>query len=132
VNNDVLDASAVLAAVQNEPGGEEVYDLLDRDPVTLAISSVNLCEAVTRLVRDGMAAGDAETALRAFRDYVVSFDHRQAVNAAALYGLTSKHGLSLGDRACLALALARGSAVAWTTDREWQRVDVGVQVRMLR
>ena len=126
-----LDASAILAQLQGEPGGSEVMDVVDGGAVDIVVSSVNLCEAITKLMRDGLSAREALEAVVGYREFVVGFDEGQAIRAAELSARTQSFGLSLGDRACLALAASRG-CVAWTTDRAWMSVDVGVRVRLLR
>ena len=127
----VLDASAVLAWLNGEPGGEQVLELLAGESPLVTISAVNLCEVITKLVRDGVSAVDAERAVEDLRDYVVVFDGDQATIAGELCRLTRQHGLALGDRACLALGLQRGATV-WTTDQVWKKLKLGVSVRVLR
>ena len=127
----VLDASAVLAALQKEPGAERVLEALKDFKGTLAISSVNFCEVCTRLVREKVSRSDLELSIEPFRSYVVAFDDLQAQKAAELYPQTSSSGLSLGDRACLALA-ASMHATVWTTDRTWKKLKIGVEVNLIR
>ena len=112
----VLDASAVLAWLNQESGGDLVLELLAGESPLVSISAVNLCEVITKLVRDGVRAEDAERAVRELRELVVAFDGDQAMIAGELFQVTRQQGLSLGDRACLALASQRGATV-WTTDR---------------
>ena len=129
----VLDSSAVLAAILKEPGGERVDALLDAlelgKRVRVAISSVNWCEILTRLYRDnrGMNARDLD-ALLAGTEFV-PFGRNEAELAAGY--ARAYPSLSLGDRACLALASTR-KATAWTTDKIWARQDVGVPLEILR
>jgi PIN domain nuclease of toxin-antitoxin system len=123
----VLDTSALLAFVTGERGGEAVADAIG-DAV---ISTVNLAEAVTKLVDRGAPLDRARQVL-AIADYeIVDFDRRQAEETGALIGKTRHRGLSLGDRACLALAQREG-VPALTADRRWVEVDVGVEVRLFR
>jgi len=123
----VLDTSALLAFVNGEPGGEAVAYVIG-DAV---ISAVNLAEAVTKLVDRGATLDVARDAL-AMADYeVADFDRAQAEAAGALIAITRPKGLSLGDRACLALA-QRERTVALTADRSWAELDVGVEVRLFR
>lgn len=123
----VLDASAILAMVNGEPGGSEIYDLLAR----CAVSAVNLSEIVGKLIDQGATAERALEIVAELTCRVVPFDRQAALAAGALRTTTASHGLSLGDRACLALAQAE-RAPALTTDRAWSRVDIGVEIRMLR
>ncbi|MDQ3262842.1 MAG: type II toxin-antitoxin system VapC family toxin [Myxococcota bacterium] len=122
----VLDASALLVVVQKERGGREVEALLSRS----AVSTVNLCEVL------GKADPDADrTELvkrwRAVGVVPVPFDVADAVRASELYALTAAAGLSLGDRACLALGWRLGLPV-WTADAAWARLALPVEVRLVR
>lgn len=123
----VLDASAVLAHIFDEPGGDESVAKF----VNGAISAVNVTEIVTRLVDAGWndVAIDAEQKTWAFA--VEPYDTALAVEAGALRRATRHRGLSLGDRACLALARRLG-VPAYTADRSWGDLDVGVDIRVVR
>lgn len=123
----VLDASAVLAAILEEPGHEAVLELRER----ALFSAVNLAEARARLSDYGFDSRSIDTSIGLFNLEVVDFDARQAVASADLRPATRSAGLSLGDRACLALASQRG-AVAVTADRAWATVRVPVEVRVIR
>ena len=127
----VLDASAMLALVQQETGGEQVLCALEDSEKTLLVSSVNLCEVVTKLIRMGHSAAEVPISIEPFLKYVVDFDSEQALVAGELSRSSRKLGLSLGDRACLALAASRG-ATAWTTDAAWLKLKTGVKVHLLR
>lgn len=129
VNEDefVADASAILAALKNEPFGKFDPERL----VGTSISAVNLCEVLTQLHSDGLTQEQAVAAAARLNLQVVVFDSRQAEIAADLWSQTRQAGLSPGDRACLALALARGSP-AVTADRVWATVDVGVEIVLIR
>lgn len=123
----VLDASALLAAIQQEPGSSDVMRVIDR----AAISAVNLAEVVSKLIDKGIAADEAWTSIEASEIRVVPFDGAMARRVAALRPLTRKAGLSLGDRACLALGMAE-NAVVLTTDRAWKGLDLGIAVKIIR
>jgi len=127
----VLDASAMLALAQQEPGGEQVLSALEDSEKTLLVSSVNLCEVVTKLIRMGHTVAEVPISIEPFLEYVVDFDSEQAIYAGELSRLTRKFGLSRGDRACLALAATRG-ATAWTTEGAWLKLKSGVKVHLLR
>jgi PIN domain nuclease of toxin-antitoxin system len=131
VDSVALDASAALAMLQQEAGGAAVTALIAGGAAEILISSVNLCEVVTKLIRDGLSSSDALEASSVLTQFLVPFDEEQALQAAAMYPTTRAHGLSLGDRACLALAAIRG-AVAWTTDKDWRKVRTGTRVRVIR
>lgn len=125
----VLDASAVLALIFEEPGSDEVEPYL---PGAL-ISTVNVAEVFTRLINLGMPEDTAGSVFEALQLSVISFDQAQAVTTAAIAPATRPAGLSLGDRACL--ALARGRALrALTADRAWGDIadEAGVSVSQIR
>ena len=125
----VLDASAVLALLQAEPGQDVVMAHLERG--ACLISAINVTEVLTRLIDRGMRQSDAETALDALELEVATFDHTAARACAALRAETRQHGLSIGDRACLALARQRES-VAVTADRAWRLLDCGIRIELIR
>jgi len=124
----VLDASAVLAYLLEEPGSERVEETL---PGAL-LSAVNYSEVLARLRPTGQGSfGGLRAQFEAIGLDLVPFDAAAAEGAAALFGPTRPAGLALGDRACLALALQRG-VPAYTADRMWSAVDIGVEVIQLR
>jgi PIN domain nuclease of toxin-antitoxin system len=123
----VVDASAVLAVLLDEPRSERVRPFLSR----AAIGAVNLSEVVAKLQERGMPDDAIDRALAHLDLDVVAFDAAQAVAAGKLRARTRALGLSLGDRACLALATARG-VPAVTTDRGWTALDIGAKVIVAR
>ena len=122
----VLDLSVVIAAVFREPGGDLLRELM---PDAL-MCAVNVTEIVTRLHDKGwpIALAAAETAKLVGR--VAPFDDALASWRAARVE-TRELGLSLGDRACLALAMAADLPV-YTADRDWGRLDLGLDIRLIR
>ena len=132
VADRVLDASAFLALAFDEPGAEAVSTLLE---ATVAVSAVNWAEVLTRLVDEGAsieAAGRRLRLLRAANEVeVVAYDRDDAEETAGLREATRTRGLSLGDRACLALAKKLG-VPAVTADRRWLEVDISVTVETIR
>jgi ribonuclease VapC len=123
----VLDSSALLAFVNGEVGGEMVADIIG-DSI---ISTVNIAEVVTKLVDRGASLQQAREAL-AMADYsIADFDRPLAEATGALVKQTRGRGLSLGDRACLALA-QREQLPALTGDREWLEVVTGIEIRLFR
>jgi ribonuclease VapC len=124
----VLDASAVLAFFQAEPGAPVVARALAAGTL---LSTVNLTEILTLLSERGTPMDGAGIFVRRLNCAVVSFDEDQAIAAAALRLRTRHLGLSLGDRACLALAAARGLPVL-TADRTWAKLDLGIEVELIR
>jgi PIN domain nuclease of toxin-antitoxin system len=123
----VLDASALLAVLFEEPGADEVAKLLPH----VDLSAVNYAETLTKSLDRGKSLADAVGLLNRLRLSVVPFDAELAAVAASLRPATKPLGLSLGDRACLALGLARHLPVV-TADRNWKQLKVGVTVRCVR
>ncbi len=95
------------------------------------MSSVNLAEVATFFTNGGIAIDEVRDMLMALDLPTVPFDDDLAFGAAALRLPTRRFGLSLGDRACLALAKREGLP-ALTTDRVWSDLDIGVEVRLIR
>jgi ribonuclease VapC len=127
VSEIVLDASALMAVLREEPGAAAVEAVLDR----AAVSAVNLSEVQAKLVERGTPAATAWSWLVDLALDVVDFDASQARVAGDLRPLTRVQGLSFGDRACLALAHVRGLP-AMTADRAWSGLEVGVEIRAIR
>ena len=123
----VLDASALLAVLKGERGKERVLDYLTGS----AISTVNLSEVLQKTMESSASPALIIAGVRALGLTFMPFSDSDAEAAAMLRGATQRHGLSLGDRACLALALRLGLPVL-TSDRVWQEVNVGVEVRLIR
>ena len=123
----VLDSSAVLAAIRGEPGAELVEPLLAMAP----ISAVNYAEIVSRLVDFGSSPEDAIEAAGHLGLDVRPLDVSGAAAVGALRAATRSRGLSLGDRACLALAKQLGLPV-FTADRAWAELDLGIEVVLIR
>ena len=124
----VLDASAVLALVRDEPGGDKVAEHVGRG----AISAVNLQEVVKELLVSGLEQPIIRELLVGLRLDGRAHDTDAAFAAAALHEQTREFGRGLGDRSCMALALSLG-VPALTADREWRKVKVkGLQIERLR
>ena len=129
----VLDASALLAHLNDEPGADVVEDALMKGA---AISAANLAEVLSKL---GELGEDPEKVneslwrrgLLGTNVEVFPLVAEDAVAIADLHRKTKPHGLSLGDRACLGLAL-RLRLPALTADRTWSRLRVGVKVETIR
>ena len=123
----VLDASAILAQLQGEPGGERVASHLD----DAWVSAVNLAEVAQKLVNDGASDQGVRDTLADLPCDVVDFDRAMAIRVGLLRRTTRERGLSLGDRACLALAERLGLPVL-TADRAWAELDLGIEVVLIR
>ncbi len=125
-----IDASALLAFFFREPG----HDRVGRALRGSCMSTVNLSEVLGRFERDGRDAAQVQRRLRTSGISWIPFGTEHAALAAALVPLTRHLGLSLGDRACLALARSRGIG-ALTADRAWGDLDakaLGVEVEVVR
>ena len=124
----VLDASAILALLREEPGGDAVAAHVGR----AAISAVNLQEVVKELLREGATVEAARPVLDELGLALHPHDEAAAYAAAALYSATKRHGRGLGDRSCMALGLALDLPVL-TADREWRHVEVeGLKIELVR
>lgn len=124
----VLDASAVIALLQQEPGAERVAAAMEDG---FLISAVNFAEVATKLVERGVPRDAVHDLLSEFEPAVVDLDADLAYALVDLRLATRSVGLSLGDRACLALS-RRLALPAVTADRSWQRLNIGVSVVPIR
>lgn len=122
-----LDSSALLAVFNNEAGAEVVEPLLPM----CQIGSVNLAEIATKLNEYGYSEDEISLTIDEADLAVVEFDQAQAIRAGALRAVTRKLGLSLGDRACLALAQMTGT-IALTADRAWLELEFGIEIEPIR
>jgi PIN domain nuclease of toxin-antitoxin system len=123
----VLDASALLAFLFREPGHEQVAEAM----ADACISTVNLAETLGRFTRDGHDPAPIARRLGKSALESVPFSATHATICARLLPQTKTLGLSLGDRACLALAIDRHIPVI-TADREWAALQMDIEVRMIR
>lgn len=123
----VVDASAVLAFVNNEPGSEAVESVLDN----AIISTVNLAEVGAKLVDKGMTVEEARQVRTSLGLQVRDFDESLAEESVRLRSVTKSGGVSLGDRACLALAVLEKAEVL-TTDRIWAELDIDCDIQVIR
>ena len=123
----VLDSSALLCLLNGEVGAERVAEAL---PFAV-IGAVNLAEVVTKLRERGLSVEEVEEVLGGLNLDVRPLTAVQAYAAGHLRQSTRSLGLSLGDRACLALAVEL-SAPALTADQAWGRVNAGMAVELIR
>jgi PIN domain nuclease of toxin-antitoxin system len=126
MSNAVLDSSAVLALLQAEPGGDVVRAHLPG----AFMSTVNFAEIATKFQDRGIPSQAIAAAVKSLGVVLIEFTHAHALAAADLRPTTRALGLSLGDRACLALALSMGIA-AITADAAWTKAP-GVHVILIR
>ena len=124
----VLDASAILAVLQNEPGSQVLTDEVLAESVA---SAVNLAEVQTSMVRRGVPADEAWMRASIPVSQVMAFTGDQARVAGSLVKQTRALGLSLGDRACLALALELNAPV-YTADRGWKKLRLNIPIHLIR
>ena len=129
MNNVVLDASAVLAYLFEEAGAEMVSPVLETG--SGLISSVNYAELVSKLIDQGMPPSLIRETLFALELKLVDHDETQAFITGELRAVSKACGLSLGDRACLALGIAKQLPVL-TADRAWLNVPVQTEVCVIR
>jgi PIN domain nuclease of toxin-antitoxin system len=127
-NRVVLDASALMAVINNERGADRLTPEIMSAAVT---STVNLAEAYGKLIHRGFTAEHAWAAATGPVSEAVHFTAEQARIAGDLIVQTRALGLSLGDRACLALGIATRLPV-YTADRSWKNLSVGVRIHVIR
>lgn len=123
----ILDSSAVLAAYNNETGGDKVRSTDGQR----MMSAVNFSEVEAKLLERGMT----HDVIRQLESYlpceIIDFDRHQAGLTAKLRPHTKHRGLSLGDRACLALAIQQKATVL-TADRVWAELELGLKIEVIR
>ena len=125
----VLDASAVLAVVLEEPGADMVVEALRSGA---AMSAVNVAEVAARLHQDGWSGSEVALVFETLGIEVLPFGPEAALLSGRLRTATRGLGLGLGDRACLATGRIEGCPVL-TSDRSWQELDItGLDIRCIR
>lgn len=128
MNEVVLDASAILAVLFQERGAENLTEEILQSAVA---STVNLAEVQTKLVKMGRTAEDAWEDTLSLDTAAATYTSEHAKIAGSLIAKTEKLGLSLGDRSCLALAIALKAPV-YTTEQLWKNLKVGVPIHVIR
>ena len=123
----VLDASALIAFLRQEPGADTVAEFLPR----CCISAVNLAETYSKMVEYGKPLEGVAYQVERLRIPVIPFDAEHSRIVASVWKETRAAGLSLGDRACLALAL-HTSLPAVTAERDWQKCPISVRLINIR
>ncbi len=123
----MLDASALLALLNREPGHDEIARVIPH----AALSTVNLSEVAAKLAESGMPGETIREVLEGLALEIHDFGRELAFQSALLRPVTRPRGLSLGDRACLALGQQLNLPVL-TTDRAWEGLELGVEVRLVR
>lgn len=127
----VLDASAVLAFLQGEPGADVVLKALESD--SCVVSAANQAEIISKSLDHGLALSPLQALLDELDYSVVDITAADGVAAGAMRAKTRHLGLSLGDRLCLALGQRLGVKVL-TADRPWLKVakPLGVSIQCIR
>lgn len=129
MSESVLDASALLALLRDEPGAAKVAEAI----ADARMSSVNYAEVVSHFIHVGMPADQIDAMLRPLPMTIVEADQALATIAGRLRAVTTEAGLSLGDRFCLALA-RRDGLPALTADKQWRTIAeaTGVTISVIR
>jgi PIN domain nuclease of toxin-antitoxin system len=133
VNKSVLDASAFLAYLRDEPGAEIVENALIDG---CYISIINWVEVLSKIVDLGESPDEV---IKRLRDEgllensleIIACNEEDAITIAKLRGLTKSAGLSLGDRACLALG-KRLNLPVLTADKVWNNLSLGITINLIR
>ena len=123
----VIDSSVLLAAILGERGGEVLSSRGD----VFHLSMVNLAEVYTKIVERGGSIADVEAFMQPLPIRIRAFREAHAMAVASLRPRTMHRGLSLGDRACLGLAMLIDLPVL-TADTKWAELDLGIDIRLIR
>ena len=123
----VVDASALLALLWSEPGSEAVAELMG----DALMSSVNLAEVCSKLADRGIGNEEIRELLTDLPIRIAVFDEGQAHTVGELRDQTRPLGLSIGDRACLGLAILESAGVV-TADKAWRNLDLGIRMTFIR
>ncbi len=123
----VLDASALLAWLQDEPGAEIVDERLNE----AFISTVNWAEVYQKALANKVDTTSLRKDIESLGTQIIPLSVQQAERAASLWQHTRVAGLSLGDRACLALGSELQCPIL-TTDRVWTELGLQLDIRAIR
>lgn len=123
----VLDASALLALINQEPGADVVEDHLPQ----AIMSSVNIAEVATVLQQIGIPIQEIKSLINSLIERILPFDNHHAFVTASLREKTKALGLSLGDRACLSLGKIEDALVV-TADKTWGKLDLAIHIQVIR
>ncbi len=123
----VLDASAILAYLFNEPGADMVAAVLLRS----IVSPVNVAEVISKLIDHGFSADAAETTIGLLGCEIAPADAAVGLAAGKLHAMTRGRGVSLGDRFCLSLA-ARLGLPAFSANRSWKSLGLNLEITLIR
>ncbi len=123
----VLDASALMALLRDEPGADKVAAVL----TGALISAVNYSEILKKTIERGGESAPVAAFIRSLGITIVTYDEAQAVVSADLYTKTKKHGMSFADRACLALGVTRKLPVL-TAERAMAAIRLPIKIQVIR
>ena len=123
----VFDASAIIALIRAEKGWNRVAEAMPK----AVMCAVNVSEVSAKLAEWGSDRASIEKTRAVLADLIEPFDAELAWQAGQLRPVTKSHGLSLGDRACLALAQKLG-VPAMTADKAWAKLDIGIKIEVIR
>ncbi len=123
----ILDSSAILAMMLGEPGGESLVPMIKGS----GMCTVNMSEVVAKLCEQGENVEFAREQITSLSIFFFDFDQELAILAGMLRPYSKHLGLSLGDRACLALGM-REKAVVVTADRAWQELELDLEIELIR
>jgi len=125
----ILDASAVLAFLQDETGSEKVDAVLSEGKAI--ISAVNYAEVVGKLFEAGLPEASVKVVMENLELQIEPFDDKQAWKTGLLRMSTREFGLSLADRVCLALAYIKKLPII-TGDKQWDKLKTDIKIIQLR
>jgi len=123
----ILDASALIALIYQEKG----YEIVEEYLANAEISTVNLSEVGAYLIKKDIPSKEVSDLLQDLALNIIDFDESQSLLAAELISKTASKGLSLGDRACLALAIIKNRP-AITADKIWGSLQLGIKIHLIR
>jgi ribonuclease VapC len=127
MNKVIFDASAVIALLNQERGHEIVAQYLEK----AVMSTVNLSEVLAVFIDTDTPKEVLQSSLQELIKEIIPFDEQQALVTASLRKITKAHGLSLGDRACLALASQLKLPVL-TADKAWSKISLPLKIILIR
>lgn len=130
-NKIVVDTSAIIALLNEEEG----YEIVQKNLNNAIISTVNFSESLTVAFRqafqDEHEQKDLIKLLRETFPHIIDFNYEQADITASLDKITKQHGLSFGDKACLALAKYKNLPLL-TADRVWKELSINIDIELIR
>jgi len=127
MNNVIFDASALLALIKNEPVNLDLEKFLG----TICMSSVNVSEVAGILLESEMSQQECKDSIEPFINSIMPFDQEQSFLTAIIKKQTKHLGLSLGDRACIALGLTTGYPI-YTADKAWSKLQLNCKIILIR